>query len=99
LTLRRGQFAYILEIPLFLALNVFLLYNHGIFVITRGRTFMSDAMPHEGHDQHLCYLVEKGMLKNKPEDYKALVKKGKYMCTGCGRIARDPVNLCAPEKL
>ena len=25
---------------------------------------MAEEMPHEGHDKHLCYLVEKGILKD-----------------------------------
>jgi hypothetical protein len=59
---------------------------------------MSD-MPHEGHDHHLCYLVEQGLLKNKPEEFTPLLKKGKYYCTGCGRVAKSADSLCAPEKL
>jgi hypothetical protein len=60
---------------------------------------MSKNMPHPGHDQHLCHLIEEGLLKNKPEEYIPLVKSGKYMCTGCGRIAVSPENLCAPQKI
>ncbi len=60
---------------------------------------MSKEMPHPGHDKHLCYLVEQGLLKNKPEEYTSLVKEGKYMCAGCGRVAVSPDNLCAPKEL
>ena len=60
---------------------------------------MAEAMPHEGHEHHLCQLVEKGMLKDEPAAYKKLVKKAKYLCTGCGRTAMDAGSLCAPQKL
>ena len=56
-------------------------------------------LPHDGHDQHLCYLVEEGLLRSKPEEFTPLVKKGKFYCTGCGRVAKKAENLCAPEKL
>jgi hypothetical protein len=39
------------------------------------------------------------MLKDKPDEYKKLVKKAKFMCTGCGRTAVDAKNLCAPQKI
>ncbi|TFG59919.1 MAG: hypothetical protein E4H36_12945 [Spirochaetales bacterium] len=60
---------------------------------------MAGKMPHEHHENHLCYLVEQGLLKNKPEEYTALVKSGGYMCKGCGRIAKSADSLCAPQKL
>jgi hypothetical protein len=56
-------------------------------------------MPHEGHENHLCYLIDQGLLKDKPDEFKGLVKKGKFMCTGCGRVAKSPDNLCAPQKI
>jgi hypothetical protein len=60
---------------------------------------MAAAAPHEGHDQHLCNLVEHNMLKDKLGDYKKLVKKAKFICTGCGRTAVDAKSLCAPQKM
>ncbi len=60
---------------------------------------MSEAMPHEGHDKHLCTLVEKGVHKDSPAEYAGLVKKGKLMCTGCGRVAKSADSLCAPQKI
>jgi hypothetical protein len=60
---------------------------------------MAEQMPHEGHDKHMCYLVEKGILKNDLDEYKSLVKKSKYYCSGCGRTAKDPKNLCAPVRI
>jgi hypothetical protein len=49
-----------------------------------------------GHDQHMCQLVGKKTLV---EDLKALVKDAKFICKGCGRVAADEKNLCAPEAL
>lgn len=60
---------------------------------------MAKTMPHQGHEKHLCHLVEKGLLKNKPEEFIPLVKNGNYICTGCGRIAVSPDNICAPKEL
>jgi hypothetical protein len=56
-------------------------------------------MPHSGHERHLCFLQNIGMVKDKLEEYKKLVKDGKYVCKGCGRVAADEKHLCAPEKL
>jgi len=36
------------------------------------------AMPHAGHDKHLCYLNNLGFQISNPDDYKALVKDGKF---------------------
>jgi hypothetical protein len=56
-------------------------------------------MPHAGHEQHLCLLQNVGYLKSNLEDYKKLVRDGKFICKNCGRIAVNEKNLCAPEKL
>jgi hypothetical protein len=56
-------------------------------------------MPHSGHERHLCFLHNVGHVKEKLEEYKKLVKDGKYVCKGCGRVAVDEKHLCAPEKL
>jgi hypothetical protein len=47
----------------------------------------------------LCELVEEGLLRNQPQDYKKLVKKPKYICRRCGRVAHKKRNLCRPEKI
>jgi hypothetical protein len=61
---------------------------------------MAEAkMPHAGHEEHLCYLQNVGFLLNNFDDYKALVKDGKYICKACGRVASSEKNLCVPEKL
>ena len=56
-------------------------------------------MPHSGHERHLCFLHNTGFLKDKLEEYKKLVKDGKFVCKNCGRVAVEGKNLCAPEKL
>jgi len=61
---------------------------------------MAEAkMPHVGHDKHLCYLNNLGFPVTNPEDYKDLVKDGKFYCKGCGRVAAREKNLCTPLKL
>jgi len=56
-------------------------------------------MPHKGHDRHLCYLNNLGFQVSDPEQYKALVRNGKFLCKVCGRIAASEKNLCKPVKL
>ena len=58
-----------------------------------------EKMPHAGHDKHLCYLASTGHLKEDREDFKKLVRNGKYVCKGCGRVAAEAASLCAPEEL
>ena len=48
------------------------------------------------HPNHLC-AVHKANGVN--DDYKALVKDGKFVCKGCGRVAADEKSVCAPEPL
>ena len=56
-------------------------------------------MPHVGHDRHLCYLQNVGFQLQNPEEYKALVRNGKFVCSACGRVAAKKKNLCRPEDL
>jgi hypothetical protein len=56
-------------------------------------------MPHPEHEEHLCLLQNVGYLKTNLNDFKKLVKDGKFICKGCGRVAANEKNLCAPEKL
>jgi len=56
-------------------------------------------MPHPEHEKHLCYLETVGYLKANLEDYKKLVKDGKFVCRQCGRAAASEENTCYPEKL
>lgn len=59
----------------------------------------TDTMPHPGHDKHLCHLAAQESFKSSFGDYKKLAKGARYICTGCGRTATHPENLCAPQKL
>ena len=56
-------------------------------------------MPHPGHDKHLCYLTNLGFLTSHSDDYKSLIRKGRYFCKNCGRVAAEAKNLCKPESL
>lgn len=56
-------------------------------------------MPHPGHDKHLCYLNNLGFPITHPEDYKEIVRDGKFFCQNCGRVAAEAKNLCKPETL
>ncbi len=61
---------------------------------------MTEAkMPHQGHEQHLCYLENMGYLDQFPEAWRELVRKGRYLCRTCGRVAASKENLCVPELL
>ena len=56
-------------------------------------------MPHPGHDRHLCWLTNLGFQRQQPQEYKDLVRDGKFVCKGCGRVAADESSLCDPEQL
>ena len=61
---------------------------------------MSEAkMPHPNHEQHLCYLSSSGYLEQVPEAWRELVRKGRYLCRSCGRVAASKESLCLPELL
>lgn len=61
---------------------------------------MSDtAMPHPGHDKHLCYLNNLRFQDSHPEEFKFLIKNPEYYCQNCGRAAASEKNLCKPKKL
>ena len=55
--------------------------------------------PHEGHGNHLCYLVNMRFNEKHPSDYMKLVNQGQYMCKHCGRVAVEKKLLCKPAKL
>ncbi len=55
-------------------------------------------MPHPAHEEHLCLLQNVGYLTSNPEEYKRLVREGKYVCKDCGRVATNEKNPFAPEK-
>jgi hypothetical protein len=56
-------------------------------------------MPHPGHEKHLCFLNNIGFQLSEPEEYKSLIKGGRFYCKVCGRVAANEKNLCKPEKL
>ena len=61
---------------------------------------IQDVEPHENHEQHLCHLHNIcRLLTENPSEYKRLVQNAKYICIGCGRVAADKENLCAPRPL
>lgn len=60
---------------------------------------MAQDMPHEGHEAHLCYLVNIAYQQSNPKEYRDLVKDGKFYCKSCGRVAANKQNLCKPVKM
>ena len=56
-------------------------------------------MPHDSHEQHLCYLNNLGFQSSNLKDYKELVKDGKFVCKICGRVAAEEKNLCKAVSL
>jgi hypothetical protein len=56
-------------------------------------------MSHSGHERHLCYFQNIGLLREKLDEYKKLIRDAKYVCKDCGRSAANPDNLCFPEKI
>ena len=56
-------------------------------------------MPHPEHEYHLCLLQNLEYLKTNLNDFKNLVKDGKFICRNCGRVAAGEKNLCNPDKL
>jgi len=56
-------------------------------------------MPHPNHDLHLCWLTNMAYHRQKSAEYNKLVRDGKYVCSGCGRVAANADNLCDPVEL
>jgi transcription initiation factor TFIIIB Brf1 subunit/transcription initiation factor TFIIB len=40
-----------------------------------------------------------GMIEADLENYKELVRDGKFVCAKCGRVAREAKSLCSPVAL
>lgn len=47
----------------------------------------------------LCKLVEANYLSDSLDEYLKLVRKGRFVCRRCGRVARKKRNLCKPKEL
>ena len=47
----------------------------------------------------LCKLQKNNFIKKNLEEYKALVRDGRYVCRKCGRVAGREKNLCKGETL
>ena len=61
--------------------------------------FKKPHMPHPGHEQHLCYLVNMRFNEKYLKEFKELVKDGQFICKHCGRIAVNKKQLCKPVSI
>jgi hypothetical protein len=81
----------------------FVIYSELFWMKTRteGRkSFMPKInFPHAGHENHLCYLHNLGLLEADLDHYKDLVQGAQFICKMCGRAAKNADSLCKPEKL
>lgn len=50
---------------------------------------------HPDHEKHLCHITSLRNMKTVGR----LAKEAQYLCTVCGRAAKDSVNLCEPAKI
>jgi len=49
--------------------------------------------------KNLCKLVREDYQKENLSAFIELIRKGKYVCGECGRIAIDKKMLCEPKKM
>lgn len=54
---------------------------------------------HSGHGKHLCVAQVMNYVHTNLEDYKNLVRDGKFVCKQCGRVAKSAEYLCDPDPL
>lgn len=54
---------------------------------------MASQMPHSGHENHLCYLVN---IKTDLSKLKEIARDPKFICKNCARVAADKKHLCDP---
>ena len=52
--------------------------------------------PHEDHIYHLCSKIAAGVTLDEIKD---IVKNGKFVCSKCGRVAANAINICDPVPL
>lgn len=55
--------------------------------------------PYSGHGKHLCVAQAVKYLETNLEDYKNMVRDGKFVCKNCGRVANKAEYLCNPDAL
>ncbi|MFQ5978868.1 MAG: hypothetical protein ACE5OZ_12135 [Candidatus Heimdallarchaeota archaeon] len=73
----------------------------GSAAIARSREPRSDPMSipekeNKNPEKTLCDIAEEGKID---DEYKELVRDGKFVCTSCGRVAAKGKNLCNPTSL
>ncbi len=47
----------------------------------------------------LCLMVAEGYLNQHLNEFKELILPPLYLCTSCGRVAREEALLCLPIKI
>lgn len=47
----------------------------------------------------LCLLVAMGYLNEHLKEFQAMISPPKYLCTSCGRVAREAEVLCLPSPI
>lgn len=57
---------------------------------------MATQMPHSGHEDHMCYLVN---IKTDLSKLKEIARDPKFICKHCARVAGDKKHLCNPVKI
>ena len=55
--------------------------------------------PHPGHGKHLCVAHVMNWIQTNLDEYKDIVREGKYVCKQCGRVAKSADYLCDPDSL
>ncbi|PWH17771.1 MAG: hypothetical protein DDG59_07645 [Anaerolineae bacterium] len=47
----------------------------------------------------LCLLVATGYLNQQLDEFEAMITPPNYLCTSCGRVAREEESLCLPRPI
>ena len=65
----------------------------------KGGEFMAEHVKPDkcegDHSEHVCYIAYQGDFKKAAE----MAEGGRYICTNCGRSAKERKNLCAPSNI